>query len=267
MKIATWNINSVRARIDRLLAWLKIHQPDVLCLQELKCTEDQFPFLELQAAGYRAQVFGQKTYNGVALLSVKPLENVWRGLADGADDPQARLIGGTLDGVHVVTSYLPNGQSVGSEAFEYKLTFFKRLQRFLGTKFTAEVPLVVCGDFNVAPEEIDVWDPRVFQGQTLFTDTERRAWRELQASLQLVDVFRVKNPGPGHFSWFDYRMSGFKKKRGLRIDHLLVTAKLAARCTDSQIDTQARDPALPGPEIPPSDHAPVWATFDTSAPL
>ncbi len=251
MKIATWNINSVRARLDRLLEYLKTRSPDVLCLQELKCTDAQFPRLELEAAGYRCEVFGQKTYNGVALLSKQPITDVARNLGDG--DEQARVIAGTIAGVRVVGLYAPNGQSLDSPAYQYKLEWYRRLTRWLqGT----QGPLLVCGDFNVAPADADTWDPALWSGQTLASPPERAAFTALLEQHHLVDLFRAQRPDEAaRFSWWDYRAGAFHKNQGLRIDHLLVTRELQARCTAVDIDREARK----GPQ--PSDHAPVWAAF------
>lgn len=256
MRIVTWNINSVRARVDHLLDVLLRLDPDVVCLQELKCTEEQFPHLEVKAAGYHAVVFGQKSYNGVALLAKQLPTDVVRNIADGAEDSAARLIGATVRGIRIYGLYAPNGQAVGSEAFEYKLNWYRRLRRFLTQRHRPDSKLLICGDFNVAPEDLDVWDPRLFAGQTLFTDSEKRAWRELKASLAFVDVHRQRAPDEQVFTWWDYRLSGFKKNHGLRIDHLLATAPLAALARAAGVDRVAREKKLP------SDHAPVWADFD-----
>lgn len=251
MKIATWNINSVRARTERLLAWLGAQQPDVLCLQELKCTDDQFPTAEVEALGYRATLFGQKTYNGVALLTKAEPTDVVRNIVDGEDDAQARIVMATVSGMRIASLYAPNGQAVGCEAYEYKLGWFGRLQRWL-ERTKGSAPLLLAGDFNVAPADLDVWDPRLFQGQTLFTEPERRALEALRTGLGLVDLVREKRPGEQLFSWWDYRMLGFPKNHGLRIDHLLAAPELAARCTAAGIDREARKGKQP------SDHAPVW---------
>lgn len=256
MRIATWNINSVRARTDHLLGVLTRLNPDVLCLQELKCTDEQFPTAEVAAAGYQAAVFGQKSFNGVALLSKEKPSDVVRNISDGADDAQARLIGATVRGVRIYGLYAPNGQAVGSEAFEYKLNWYTRLRRFLGQRHAAESKLVLCGDFNVAPADLDVWDPRLFAGQTLFSDTEKRAWRELRDSLGMTDLYRALHPAEAGFTWWDYRLSGYKKNQGLRIDHFLATAPVTAKCSAAGIDHPARELKLP------SDHAPVWADLD-----
>ena len=256
MRIATWNINSIRARTQHLVDLLTRVKPDVLCLQELKCTDAQFPVAEVEAAGYQHAIFGQKSFNGVAILSREKATDVVRNLSDSAEDPAARLIGATIRGVRIYGLYAPNGQSVGSEAFEYKLSWYSRLRRFLGQRHAPESKLVLCGDFNVAPEDLDVWDPRLFAGQTLFTDSEKRAWRELRDSLKMTDVFRAMNPGLRTFTWWDYRLSGYKKNQGLRIDHFLVTPPVAAVVKSSGVDLAARELKLP------SDHAPVWADFD-----
>ncbi len=262
LRIVTWNINSVRARADRLMAFLKGSSPDVVCLQELKCTEDQFPLLEVQALGYQAALFGQKSYNGVAILSKQPALDVVRNIQDGADDEQARLIGATVAGVRLYCLYAPNGQAVGSDAYEYKLNWYARLRRWLAAKHPPGEALLLCGDFNVAPEDLDVWDPRLFAGQTLFTDPEKRAFRELKAALKLTDLFRQHRPGAGEFSWWDYRQSAFKKNWGLRIDHLLGTEAVARRCTGAGVDREAREGHVYGGKNPPSDHAPVWVELD-----
>lgn len=252
MKVVTWNINSVRARLDRLLEYLRTRSPDVLCLQETKCTDDQFPLLEIQALGYRAELFGQKTYNGVAMLTKMPATDVARNMGDG--DEQARIIAATVNGIRIVGLYAPNGQGLNSPAYEYKLDWYARLTRWLAP--TLGHPLIVCGDFNVAPHEIDTWNPKLWEGQTLFTPRERAALQALIDTNQLVDLLRSVHPDQtGLFSWWDYRAGAFRKNQGLRIDHLLVTKDLRARCTSATVDTQAREGKLP------SDHAPVEAIF------
>ncbi|HZH04954.1 MAG TPA: exodeoxyribonuclease III, partial [Myxococcaceae bacterium] len=253
MKIATWNVNSVRARQGRLLDWLKTHSPDVMCLQELKCTEDGFPHGELKQAGYSAAVYGQKTYNGVAILAREEPQAVVRGLEDGVEDPQARVVSATVNGVRVFSVYAPNGQAVGSPAYQYKLEWYARFRRVLDAGHQPVEPMVLCGDWNVAPEPIDVYDPAAWEGQTLFTVPEREALKHLCA-FGLTDSFR-QHHAEQKFSWWDYRMLGFPKNRGVRIDHLFTTAPLAERCRAADIDREARK----GPQ--PSDHAPVWAEY------
>jgi len=256
VRVVTWNINSIRARTEHLLGVLQRLSPDVLMLQELKCTDDQFPTAEVEAAGYQAAVFGQKSFNGVAMLTKGKASDVVRNISDGLEDPMARMIAATFRGVRIYGLYAPNGQAVGSEAFEYKLHWYTRLRRFLTQRHAPESKVILCGDFNVAPEDLDVWDPRLFAGQTLFTDSEKRAWRELRDSLRMTDVFRALHPGVQRFTWWDYRMSGYKKNHGLRIDHFLATAALAASAKATGVDLPARELKLP------SDHAPVWADFD-----
>lgn len=251
MKIATWNINSVRARTDRLLTWLGSTRPDVLCLQELKCTEDQFPRIELEAKGYACHVFGQKTYNGVALLSRLPVSDVRLGFEDGIDDGQARVISGTVGGVRVVGLYAPNGQEVESQAYQHKLEWYGRLKAWLVKHHTKDTPLLVCGDFNVIPDDADVWDPQLFANQTLFTPAERRALKDTAAALELVDLYRARHPEPGRYTFWDYQALCFPKNHGLRIDHFFVTAPIAARCVSIEVDREARKGQKP------SDHAPV----------
>jgi exodeoxyribonuclease III len=253
MKIATWNVNSIRARKDRLLAWLQEARPDVMCLQELKCLDDEFPTAELSALGYHSASYGQKTYNGVAILAREtPLTDVARGLGDDEEDPQCRLMAASVAGVRVLSVYAPNGQAVDSPAYVYKLRWFERLRRYLDTRHRPSDAVIVCGDFNVAPAPLDVHDPVLWQGQTLFSEKERAALAQLSA-FGLTDLVRVKNPTEPKFTWWDYRMLSFPKGKGLRIDHLLATETLAGRCTAADVDRQARKGAQP------SDHAPVWA--------
>ena len=250
MKIVTWNINSVRARLDRLVEYLKTRSPDLLCLQELKCTDDQFPRAELEAAGYRAEVFGQKTYNGVAMLSKTPVTDVAKNLGD--DDAESRVIAGTYHGIRVVGLYAPNGQSLGAPQYTYKLQWYAKLTRWLQT---TKGPLLVCGDFNVAPADIDTYDPAIWSGVTLASPKEREAFSALVSTNKLVDLFRLKHPEGGRFSWWDYRAGAFHKNQGLRIDHILVSDDLVSRCTAIDVDREERKGKLP------SDHAPVWAEF------
>ncbi|MBZ4406899.1 exodeoxyribonuclease III [Myxococcus sp. MISCRS1] len=251
MKIATWNVNSVRARQERLLEWLKSAQPDVVCLQELKCTEADFPLEAVRDAGYHAALHGQKTYNGVAILAKEEPRDVVKGLSDGVDDTHARLIAATVKGVRVVSAYAPNGQSVDSPQYEYKLEWYGRLRRYLDTRHKPDEPLVLGGDWNVAPEDIDTYDPKLWEGQTLFTLKERDALQRLRA-FGLTDAYRKLHPDTQRFSWWDYRNLGFPKNLGLRIDHLYVSAPLVPRLTGADTDRDARKGKQP------SDHAPVW---------
>jgi exodeoxyribonuclease-3 len=264
MRIATWNVNSVRARRDRLVAFLGRHAPDVLCLQELKVVDDDFPWDDVRAAGYDAAAFGQKTYNGVAILAREPPRDVVRGFGDAEDDPQARFIGGTVRGVRVYSVYVPNGQGVGSEAFDYKLRWLERLRAFLAAHHSPNEPIVVCGDFNVAPDDRDVYDPKLWENQTLCHPEERARLKEL-CEFGLVDVLRRAHPeGPGPYSWWDYRMLAFPKNLGLRIDLVLATAPVSARVEDARVDRDERKINKANKEDKPSDHAPVIVTLRRS---
>ncbi len=254
MKLVTWNVNSVRARLPRVLPWLTENMPDVVCLQETKVEDHAFPGEELQKLGYHLAIFGQRTYNGVAILTRSPLKNVVRGFGDGVTDEQARFIAGTIEGVRVASVYVPNGQAVGTDKFHYKLDFMRRCAGWLSSSARAAEPLAVCGDFNVAPDDRDCHDPVVWKDQVLCHPDERAALRAIQ-DWGLEDLFRRHQPEPGHYSWWDYRQLSFPKNKGLRIDHILCTPSLAARSKSVVIDRNARK----GKE--PSDHAPVVATF------
>jgi exodeoxyribonuclease-3 len=254
MKIATWNINSIRARLERLLAWLQKVQPDVLCLQEIKVTDDKFPFEAIREAGYRAAVYGQKTYNGVAILSRTDATQVQRGMGDGVEDLQARFLAAEVQGVQVVSVYVPNGQIVGTEPYGYKLRWLKRLRAFLDRRFTPATPLVVCGDLNIARDEKDVARPAAWAESVLFHPTSRAALEEL-LGWGLVDVFRQRHPEGGLYSWWDYQALSFPRNDGLRLDYILATAPLASRSASAEIDRDERKGQKP------SDHAPVTATF------
>jgi exodeoxyribonuclease-3 len=255
MKIVTWNVNSVRVRQERLLRFLERHAPDVVCLQELKVETEGFPREAIAAAGYHAAVFGQKTYNGVAILSRKEPEDVRRGLCDEVEDPQARLISARIDGVRVFSVYVPNGATVGSDKYEYKLRWLERLRTFLAKHHAPDEPLALCGDFNVAPDDLDVARPDEWRDSVLCHETVRKALADVCA-WGLSDPFRAKHPEGKVYSWWDYRALGFQKNNGLRIDHVLVTAPLAGRCTAALVDREERK----GKDA--SDHAPVVLTFE-----
>jgi exodeoxyribonuclease-3 len=255
MKLATWNVNSIRARCERLLAFLAKARPDVACLQETKVVDADFPAGAFEKLGYHAAFHGQKTYNGVALLSREPPRDVERGFGDGEPDPEARLLAATMSGLRIVTVYVPNGQEVGSDKFAWKLKWLKRLRAWLERRHRPDDLLVVCGDFNVAPEDRDVWDPERWRGQVLFSDQEKAALREV-GDFGLADALRLKNQDAGVYTWWDYRMGAFHRGWGLRIDHVLVTKPLAARVKSVLVDRDERK----GKE--PSDHAPVIVELD-----
>lgn len=256
MRIVSWNINSLRKRQERLLAWLNESRPQIVCLQETKCTDEQFPTAALRDAGYHSAFHGQKSYNGVAILSKSELHDVRPALCDEEEDAQARVIAATIDGVRVFCVYAPNGQAVGSPAYEYKLKWYARLRNCLAAHENLDGDLVVCGDFNVAPRDEDVHDPELWRGAIMCSDGEREAFDQLCAP-GLVDTLRLHKHDTGLFTWWDYRMLSFPKNRGLRIDAVLASKPLAARCTDAGIDRELRK----GKE--PSDHAPIWADFKT----
>jgi len=257
VKIATWNVNSIRAREARLLDWLAARRPDVACLQELKVADDAFPRETLEAAGYHAAVHGQRTYNGVAILSRRPPEDVVKGLPG---DDQARLVSARVDGVRFVCAYFPNGGQVGSDKWAYKLDWMGRLAALLRERFDPAQPLVLAGDFNVAPEARDVCDPGAWEGTVLYHPEARAALEEIRR-FGLVDLVRLHHAGPGPWSWWDYKQLAFPRDQGLRIDHLYATETLAARCTAAAVDRDVRKPNWPRkpPGASPSDHAPVVA--------
>ena len=250
MLIATWNVNSIRARLDRLIAWLGRTAPDIVCLQELKVADEEFPAAEIAAAGYQMAFHGQRTYNGVAILSRSPLEDVSVGMSDAIADDQARLIAATVGGLRVLSCYFPNGQTVGSEKWDYKLAWIGRLRAHLNQRYSPDQPLIVAGDFNVAPEDRDVARPAEWAGSVHCHEDCRARIRELN-EWGLVDSMRIGDPGPGPYTWWDYRMLAFPKGNGLRIDHLFVTRPVAARVVRSWVDRDERKGKLP------SDHAPV----------
>jgi exodeoxyribonuclease-3 len=253
VKIASWNINSLRKRQDRLFPWLETTQPDVVCLQETKCTDEQFPVLALQAAGYQSAYHGEKSYNGVAILSKTQLAHVRASLCDEIADPQARVIAATVKGVRVFSIYAPNGQAVGSSAYKYKLSWYTRLRDCFLRENNPH--LVVCGDFNVAPADEDVHDPALWRGAIMCSEPERTAFQQL-CDVGLRDTLRLHHKESGLFTWWDYRMLAFPKNRGLRIDAILASEAVARKCTAAGIDREMRK----GKE--PSDHAPIWAEFE-----
>jgi exodeoxyribonuclease-3 len=257
MKLATWNVNSIKVRLPQLLDWLAAARPDVACLQELKCEDAKFPGTELEAAGYASAASGQKTYNGVAILSRTPLAEVATGIPGFADEHR-RVIAATVRDVRIVCVYCPNGQAVGSDKYEYKLRWYGALKGYLAAELERHPRLAVAGDFNVAPEDRDVHDPKAWEGQVHVSAPERAAWRELLA-LGLKDSFRLFDQPERLFSWWDYRMLGFRRNAGLRIDHILLSQMLAQACSASTIDKAPRKLERP------SDHAPALAELDLPA--
>lgn len=252
-KIATWNVNSLNVRLPQVLDWLRDQQPDILALQETKLTDPDFPTLDIAEAGYRAVFAGQKTYNGVAILTRLPAGEIVTDLP-GLNDPQRRVLGATVGDARVLNLYVPNGQAVGSDKYAYKLTWLDHLTAWLQTELAKYPQLVVLGDFNIAPDDRDVHDPAAWTGQVLCSEPERAAFRRL-LDLGLQDTFRLFPQEDQTFSWWDYRAAAFRRNLGLRIDHILASPALAAACTACRVDKTPR-----GWERP-SDHAPVIAEF------
>jgi exodeoxyribonuclease-3 len=254
LKLATWNINSIRARTERLLTWLGQEKPDVLCLQETKVEDAGFPLAALKKAGYEVATFGQRSYNGVAIASTQPLADVTRGFGDDVPDDEARVIAATTHGMRVVCVYVPNGQDLASDRYPYKLAWYQRLRAYLARTASPDAPLALLGDFNVTPDDRDVWSPEKWANQIHCSAPERAALADL-ASWGLTDIFRHQHGDESIYSWWDYRSIAFFKNQGLRIDLVYLTAPLVARATASMIDRNARK----GQDA--SDHAPVVVTI------
>jgi exodeoxyribonuclease-3 len=254
MKIATWNVNSLAVRLPQLLDWLASNPVDAIVLQETKLTDDKFPRALIEAAGYQSQWFGQKTYNGVALLSRTPALDVSKNVF-GFDDDQARVIAGTVGGVRVIGAYFPNGQSPDSDKFQYKMKWLQALRVWVRDQLAAHPQLILLGDFNIAPEDQDVYDPVAWFGQIHCTPEERAHFQGL-LDLGLHDAFRLFDQPPKSWSWWDYRNLAFRRNQGLRIDHILVSEPLRPRVISCAIDK------LPRKNERPSDHAPVIVELD-----
>lgn len=252
MRIASWNVNSVRSRMEQLTAWLARAAPDVICMQETKVEDELFPVQALEEVGYKCAFFGQKTYNGVCIAARfgLPIEDVKKGMDSDAPDAQRRVIAATIEGVRIINVYVPNGEALDSPKYPFKLDWLERFHTEITTHYQPEQELMICGDFNVALETIDIAEPKRWEGQVLCTEAERAGVRKL-LSFGLVDAFRQHHPEPGLYSWWDYRMAAFAKNKGLRIDLALLTQRLAARCVDVTIDKRPRELNRP------SDHAPV----------
>jgi exodeoxyribonuclease-3 len=257
MRLATWNVNSLSVRLPQLLAWLAANPVDAIVLQETKLTDDKFPHAEIEGAGYRSQCFGQRTYNGVALLSRREAVAVTKNVP-GFDDDQARVIAGTLGELRVIGAYVPNGQEPGSEKFAYKMRWMEALERWVKAQLVEHPRLVLMGDFNVAPEDRDVYDPVAWAGQIHCTPEERARFFAL-VGLGLHDAFRLFEQPPKSWSWWDYRKLAFRKNQGLRIDHILVSDALRPRVRSCAIDKGPRKAERP------SDHAPVVVEIEPPA--
>ena len=249
MKIATWNVNSLKVRLPHVLDWVAANQPDVLCLQETKLQDENFPIAEIAASGYQTIYTGQRTYNGVAVLSKQPGIEPVMGIP-GLDDPQKRVLSAIYDDVRVICVYVPNGEKVGSEKYVYKLRWLAALNEWIRDMLARHQKLVLLGDFNIAPEERDVHDPSLWDGQVLFSQPEREAFQQM-LSLGLLDSFRLFEQPEKSYTWWDYRMMAFRRNMGLRIDHILLSSELAKICATCAIDKMPRKLERP------SDHAPI----------
>ncbi|MBI2993875.1 MAG: exodeoxyribonuclease III [Gammaproteobacteria bacterium] len=253
-KIATWNVNSLRVRLPQVLEWLEAERPDVLAMQETKLIDADFPHAPFSDLGYSAAVSGQKTYNGVALISRAPACDIVRAIPSYPDE-QRRILKAGIAGIPVLNLYVPNGSEVGSDKYAYKLEWLNHLQQYVRDLLRTDAKLIILGDLNIAPEEADVHDPELWKGQVLFSELERAEFRKLIAN-GLKDCFRLFPQPEESFTWWDYRAAGFRRNLGLRIDHILAGPELAPRCRACRIDR------LPRAWERPSDHAPVIAEFD-----
>lgn len=253
MKVASWNVNSLNVRLPQVLQWLAAEQPDILALQETKLADEKFPVAEIEAAGYRVAFSGQKTYNGVALLSKAPIGEVITDLP-GLEDPQRRILGATIDGVRLLNLYVVNGQEVGSDKYAYKLAWLEKVREYVAQDLKRHHHYLILGDFNIAPEDADVYDPQGWHERILCSTPEREALQRI-LELGFRDTFRLFPQAEKVFSWWDYRLNAFRRNRGLRIDLILASEALAARGRSATVDTVPR-----GWERP-SDHAPVVAEF------
>ena len=259
MKIATWNVNSIKVRLDAALGWLKDAKPDVVALQEIKCVDENFPREAFEALGYNCAVHGQKTYNGVALLSRRPMEDVTPRLPGNDGDEQSRYLEALVQGdkgmVRVASIYAPNGNPMGTEKFPYKLAWLERLNARAKVLRAGEEPVVLMGDYNIIPEDKDCYDPKAWMGDALFQPESRAMYRRL-ANLGYTDAFRARNALPGQYTFWDYQAGSWRKNQGIRIDHMFLSPQAADRLKDCQIDRDMRDGDKP------SDHVPVWCELD-----
>lgn len=253
-KIATWNVNSLRVRLPHVLTWLEQEKPDVLALQETKTIDEDFPLAAINDAGYQVVYSGQRTYNGVAILSRNKADNILKDIP-GLDDHQRRILGVTVGDIRILDLYVPNGESVVSPKYQYKLDWLKRFDAFLKEELLIHPKTIILGDFNIAPHDIDVHEPKFWEGKVLFSAPERQAFQDL-LDVGFSDCYRHLNPNEKEFTWWDYRLNAFKRNLGLRIDHILASSALAPECQSCFISKEPRSWERP------SDHAPVVAEFD-----
>lgn len=254
MIVATWNVNSISVRIPAVLAWLEQYRPDVLCIQETKVEDPKFPIESIRTLGYDAVFHGEKSYNGVAIISRHKMEQVEKRFRDTPELDQARFLRATINDTVILNVYVPNGGYVGSKKFEYKLEWLGALRRYLDENLASTSKVLLCGDFNVAPEDRDVYNPERVRGQILVSDDERQALGVVR-EWGFVDAFRIHEQETGHYTWWDYRVLSFKRKMGFRIDHIYITAPLANSCKRAWIDVEPRK------QERPSDHTPLLAEF------
>ena len=255
MRVATWNVNSVRARLPRVLEWLDKAQPDVVCLQETKCLDEVFPREPIEDLGYQIETFGQKTYNGVAILSKHGMEDVVRGFPDDDEDAQKRVIGATVGDLMILNLYVVNGKEVGSDKYAFKLDWLERLNAFVRERYPMTEKVVLTGDFNITFDDRDVYDPEGWRDKILCSEPERAALAKIMEP-GLHDAFRKFHEEGGLYTWWDFRTRGFQRGNGMRIDHFLVSQSALDACSGVEVDLEER-----GMEKP-SDHAPVVATFE-----
>jgi exodeoxyribonuclease-3 len=254
IKVVTWNVNSINSRLERVVSFLERENPDYLCLQELKCQDSMFPLQKIESLGYTCAIYGQKAYNGVAILSRHKLDNITRSFNDEVDDPAARAIAVTTPHFELASFYVPNGQAVGSEKFLYKLQWLKRAKSWLSERTSPSSPVLVVGDFNIAPDDRDVYDPILLTEHLHCSAAERHALRDF-IDWGFIDLLRIHTQQSGVYSWWDYRELSFVKDKGLRIDLLYGTAPIARKCKVVRVDRNERKGDRP------SDHAPVIAEF------
>lgn len=252
--IATWNVNSISARLEHVRQWLSDHQPDVLCMQETKSIDEKFPRSLFEELGYEVAIYGEKTYNGVAIASKLPIANVHRGYEVEIASGSKRLIAAEINGIRIVNVYIPNGQSVGSDKYFYKLEWMKKLKEFLFEKYKNDQNILLCGDFNIAPDDRDVYNASQV-AETIMCSSEERAHLDEIRDFGFDDIFRRHHSEGGCFSWWDYRMGAFRRNMGFRIDHIWTTRSLAERSVNCLIDKEIRK------QERPSDHSPVLAEF------
>ena len=254
-KVATWNVNSIRTRLPMLLNWLEENKPNVVCLQETKVEDSRFPIWEISQSGYESVFYGQKSYNGVAILSKEPIKDIQKGFRNGYDSENARLIGATISGVRLINVYVPQGQNTKSDKFKYKLMFLRELKQEISHSNDSKKPFAILGDFNIAPNVEDVWNEDIMKNKVSFHPKEHQHLKEISET-GLADIFRKFDQRSGQFSWWDFRTRGFERGEGMRIDYILANSVLTSSCRKCIIDLSARK------QDRPSDHAPVIGEFN-----